>query len=219
MATFKPILFSGAMVRAILKGRKTQTRRAIKPQFPCDAEPNELSDKNDYWQMSWHSGVWWDAVSVDEDSIRKCPYGKPGDFLWVKETYVQCAEKENHKHAKDGFTYRADWSHEDDLCRDFTWKSSIYMPRIASRILLKVVDIKVERVQDIRKKDAIAEGVIDDVWLEWREDVREYAPHGSTIQDERGKFQSVWDSINYRRGYGWEANPWVWVVEFKVVSP
>lgn len=170
----RPILFSGEMVRAILDGRKTQTRRVIKPQ----GEPYTIED-------------------VD---VLKCPYGIPGDRLWVRETFADLRGMGfGHKWA-----YRADTPEgsESDRIRigyGVRWKPSIHMPRWASRITLEITDIRVERVQDITYIDAKAEGV-------------EYEK-GYT--DPREAFATLWNSINAKRDYGWAMNPWVWIIEFK----
>lgn len=157
----RPILFSGPMVRAILDGRKTQTRRVVKPR----------------------QGM------LDDWTGLPCPYGKPGDRLWVRET---CYFEQPHGEV----IYRADPGSEKALDPEFTglrWRPSIHMPRWASRITLEIVNVRVERLQDIRVDDARAEGV-----------TAKWPVHG---------FRNLWQSIN---GFGsWDANPWVWVVEFR----
>jgi hypothetical protein len=216
MMNEKPIIFSGEMVRAILDGRKTQTRRVIKPQPPA--------------------GTFWDGNSnlfCYPDStigiMRNCPYGAPGDLLWVRETWASVKELDNIKPKELlgsnntlPLWYRADnhprFEDEGIYFADCgKWRPSIFMPRWASRITLRVTDVRVERVQDIDKKSAIAEGI------QWREAF----PEGYTVghdydiraYDAVISFKKLWDRINGKRGYGWDVNPWVWVVEFELVSP
>lgn len=174
-----PILFSGEMVRAILEGRKTQTRRVI------TVPVSDAHAGRPHSPMVKHNGDWYKPHEWS-------PYGVPGDRLWVRETwakpYVNCDA-----------VFRADYKGAGIL----KWKPSIHMPRWASRITLDVVNVRVERVQDISEEDARAEG-IDDGWL-----VREQFP------EARIAYRYLWDSINAKRGYGWATNPWVWVIEFK----
>ena len=172
------------MVRAILEGRKTQTRRIVKPP------PIE------------HNGVieFGDAIAGSMDALtnwmvaNKCPYGKLGDRLWVREKFAEM------KWPPTGprFVYAADGE-----C-DFTpWRPSIHMPRCASRVTLEVVSVRVERLQECSEADAKAEGC---------------SPLGDdTSQAYRLGYMHMWGQIN---GPGsWEANPWVWVVEFKRIEP
>jgi hypothetical protein len=190
--TERPILFSAPMVRALLDGTKTQTRRAVKPQFAADAEPAEMGATNEHGhQISGHSGVWWcDAEGNPEKSVR-CPYGQPGDRLWVRETWQYYDWDEEGepciRYAADNATAwpipsGEDWAdrlvdvwerlsrHEnysiDNRARDRRWRPSIHMPRWASRILLEVTAVRVERLQDMEgqgaypgESDALAEGV------------------------------------------------------------
>ena len=173
MVKERPILFSGAMVRAILEGRKTQTRRAL--------NRNKL----------------YNGFAFDDPRIaRACPYGQPGDRLWVRETWHLWGPPEHQILA-----YRADYEDPDS----YTWRPSIFMPRGYSRLMLEVVGARVERVQDISETDAIAEGM--------------QSPGIPAATTNRAAFARLWDEINGARGYGWEANPWVWVVEFKKVRP
>lgn len=178
----KPIIFSTEMVRALLDGRKTQTRRVIKPQ------PTTKT---------------WEKYLQEEQPCYLNPYGQPGDVLWVRETW---ADLRGMGFGKE-FAYRADsWcgDHEDSdsmRCRlDYgvKWKPSIHMPRKAARLFLEITDIKVERVQDIDDDDAIDEGV-----------------GGNINEGPTAAFAELWDTINAKRGYSWESNPWCWVIEFR----
>lgn len=191
-----PILFSTPMVQAILEGRKTQTRRILKPQPVGIMKPHQLCD--DGFFKKEHIGKWlWETESGE--SLKLCPYGQPGDILWVRETFL--VEYSRHK---EFYEYKADYS--DTLAKEVVWKPSIFMPREAARILLRVIDIRVERLQDISEEDAIAEGVSLPNYADQAiRDVR--YPDPSTIYAE------LWESIN---GEGsWDANPWVWVVKFE----
>lgn len=208
-----PILFSGEMVRAIRDGRKTQTRRVIKPQPKDAVEMTVAYPDGDGNFIFWSD----DYPALDEFTLKaypkgngrgfKCPYGKPGDRLWVRETFSHDAsDKGNQKRV----SYKADGSGIRTSVRDFDtgeryelpWRPSIHMPRWASRLTLEVIVVRVERLNDISEEDARAEGVQPNQL--------------TTIQPYRAAFCGLWDSINEKRGYGWLDNPWVWVVEFKV---
>lgn len=179
----KPILFSTPMVQAILRGEKTQTRRAVKlERFAPSTTLGYL----------WHfmkKGRWFDV----NDIIKYCPYGKVGDILWVRETWLQC---------RDGYVYRADHFGDTLLVsengktfdKSTKWKPSIFMPKDACRIKLEITNIRVERLNEISEQDAIAEGIIP------------------TKYDEKIMYQILWESIN---GKGTFDNRWVWVIEFK----
>ena len=207
----RPILFSGPMVRAIREGRKTQTRRVVKPQpSPCGLR--KLRDA-DIQATGLDPSLWYGADPFTE--AIKCPYGQPGDRLWVRETWrlldssKECACYDDCQcsqyHGKP--IYRAN-SDSDDK-----WQPSIFMPRWASRITLEIVSVRVERINEITEQDAISDGIecrggkwgVDGVGvgLGWM------SPHGA--------FRELWDSINSSRGYGWDSNPWVWVITFKRV--
>lgn len=181
----RPILFSGPMVRAILDGRKTQTRRVCKVQWAEPMPPERA------------------ALLV----AHQCPYA-PGQRLWVRETWAHIGGTD----VSGWLCYRADINkRQDTLTRVRTWRPSIHMPRWVSRITLEVTGVRLERVQDISEADVAAEGC-DNNPQEWNEDMNRYGV-------ARSSFAALWDSINIARGYGWEGNPWVWVVEFKRVQP
>jgi hypothetical protein len=197
----KPILFSGPMVRAILDGRKTQTRRVVKPSWiaAADAAGESWGPEGDqnYW-----AGV--------------CPYGQPGDKLWCKETFrfdgidhrVGMAERRN-----SDLSFRADME-ADRSVNDCPWRPSIFMPRWASRITLEITSVRVERLQEISEADAKAEGIHKPAGSQfWYADPRENVlPSMSPV----GGYWNLWNSIN---GPGsWDANPWVWVIEFRRVE-
>jgi len=227
----RPILFTAAMVRSLLLGTKTQTRRVAKGF-------NYVSS----------GGA---PLNMKENDIQPvpCPYGQPGDRLWVRETWAYfdpdgSGEDYDSDHNDDGKAgpcgvYRAEMLQDGHPLRDYwrrriaykatfaeqkygmgpvgpsKWRPSIHMPRWASRITLEVTGVRVERLLDISEADAIAEGIerADDFfgcpcWKCYGEDADVVAP-----DDPIGSYRSLWESIN---GPGsWDANPWVWVVEFR----
>ena len=208
MAKEHPILFGGEMVRAILEGLKTQTRRVIKPQ------PKHIQMLSDGKIETSHDG------GFDNDvQYIKCPYGKPGDRLWVRETWAVGKDFNNLKPSK---LWKGDIESRLAVCyeadNDCIWneydhgkiRPSIFMPRWARRNTLEITGIRVERVQDISYVDSTKEGLIIPAALKHRS---EFYPGGPY----RAPFKTLWDSINAKRGYGWKENPWVWVVEFKVI--
>lgn len=172
----RPILFTAEMVKAILIGNKTQTRRVIKPQ------PNHRHCRLDFEcgvlkESSLINGCWNVGRKFE------CPYGQPGDVLWVREV-------------------NPDGSYSEE----------------PARLLLRVKNVRVERVQDISQEDIVREGL----WFysqEYREEIRKWRDCVSAIQDTRIKyFARLWDSIYAKQGYGLIINPWVWVVEFEQVE-
>jgi len=185
----RPILFSAPMVRAIIDGRKTQTRRAMKPQWPVSDPPP----------------VPWTDVSVCGIEFG-WPYGKPGDRLWVRETlsathvgleYAADNAAVNHDQAialNDRYARFPPFELEPRLI------PAIHMPRWAFRILLEVTDVRVQRLQEISEHDAMAEGCID-------------------VPDPRyaEAWAELWESIN--GAGSWDANPWVWAISFKRILP
>ena len=193
-----PIIFSGEMVRAILDGRKTQTRRVVKPQ------PNP----GPQGKMISLGGGYWAALDGDMWGEWKCPYGQLGDLLYVREAFTVV---EDSTIEDPGMYYRADGdlpSHIDDSVK---WKPSIHMPKWAARFWLEVTGIRVERVQDISEEDAEAEGAPKDR-------VIGYGSIGN--KTHREGFILLWDAINHKRpGCSWEDNPYVWIVEFKPTTP
>jgi hypothetical protein len=194
----KPILFSCAMVRAILAGRKTQTRRVILPQI--DWKPLE-----EHIYQRRKSGT------IDEfeflEFVQRCPYGQLGDRLWVRETWATHPFFNKTKPSKLVANFTKIFYRADEFLNDshYSWRPSIHMPRSACRLTLEIVDVWVERVREISEADAQAEGVIASIVGQDLESVK-----------YRAGFQTLWDEINAKRGFGWEVNPWVWVIEFKV---
>jgi len=204
----KPILFSGEMVRAILQGRKTQTRRVIKPQ--------PVQDPDESWRFEIHPRSGYNTERTMRHYLPdRCRYGKPGDRLWVRETWVCYDPSDGEQYYKEpipeskpegiGIAYRAD--HSEDPGEG--WRPSIFMPRWASRITLEIADVRIERVQEISIPDCWSEGVTVDEVL--------HLSRGQKPSDIINAFATLWNTINDDRGYGWEVNPWVWVIGFKVV--
>lgn len=197
----RPILFNGAMVRAILSGAKTCTRRAVKPQ-PV------ISD-------AWVGGGYWqpraDRVgTIPErhclrDAPMICPHGLVGMRLWVRETWRQAFAKTSFS---NGFVYKADAPRAlgmDEYSDRHRWTPSIHMPREASRITLEITDVRVQRLQDMTTEDHIAEGLSTNL--------REH----DAVMDLRDQWVALWESI-YGAG-SWATNPWVWAITFKRVTP
>jgi hypothetical protein len=198
MSQERPILFSGEMVRAILAGRKTQTRRVLKSQPREIRYPGMSSKYGPIWPMFFIEGKPFENVH--------CPYGQPGDRLWVRETF---------RYFDDGdIFYKADFLqfgddyipvHADDEPEEWKWQPSIFMPRKISRISLEITKVRIERVQEITDRDARAEGVtLNCSGDHISHDVARHIEH----------YEDLWDSINEKRGFGWQKNPWVWVIEF-----
>ena len=147
---------------------------------------------------------------------KKCPYGKVGDKLWVKETWadficISSTEKSKGKGEKNPF-YKADYGKNDfEYNIKKCWKSPYFMPRWASRILLEITGIRVERLQEISENDAKAEGVISN-------EERFKIKSQSIVNKYRWQYRELWDSLNKKRGYGWDTNPYVWVLTFKQLN-
>jgi len=198
----KPILFSTQMVKAILEGRKTQTRRIIKPQ-PPETVMNPVHLANDVLSPSGYSFI---SDEFGEIPI-KSKY-KTEDILWVRETWVWEGETKYTDIQQIGwFFYKADFNEGEGPTK---WKPSIFMPKEAARIFLEVTNVRVEKVQDISEEDAMSEGINLPNYAEQAiKDVK--YPEPSEI------FMELWDSINGKK-YPWSSNPWVFVYEFKKIE-
>ena len=184
-----PILFSTPMVQAIMEGRKTQTRRVCKHQ---------------YWSYHEIVDVNVNGITQKVDRSVSCPYGKVGDVLWVREGWAPLGEYPNNT-----YMYKAD-THQPYS----KWKPSIHMPKEACRIFLEITNIRVERLQDISDKDAIAEGIerMQGVFW-WKNYLNDPLPGTSS---PTVSFCTLWQSINGKESL--KSNPWVWVIEFKRIE-
>jgi len=236
----RPIIFNTEMVKAILEGRKTQTRRIIKPQPINSLLGYQIQDDPSF------------AVTIGPDHPSdgvSCPYGKPGDRLWVREVWKivgwDCEilemtimfkdgkERGDVVLSEDGDRLESYYIQCSDQCIDAglktlemptIWRSPRFMPRTASRINLAITDIRVERLQEIKEEEIYKEGIKIPVTKDKKPLIcltGKYPTCNYFDQDKKNYaeagFASLWDSINYKKGFGWEANPWVWVIEFKVI--
>lgn len=250
----RPILFSGAMVKKILLGEKSQTRRIVKPQpkvTKCEFEDGQrlrtpvfLYDYNHNPTYYKNDAEFIQEVFVHGGALDKCPFGKVGDLLWVRETFQQ-VETPNGK----AVFYKADERFlginivemdgkefvglQKPLAEiypqgqyygseDFPLKPSIFMPRWASRITLEITDIRVERLQEISESDAKSEGVEPPMqsskgWTELPVGHLHTNGFGVVWEGYVAGFKTLWDKINAKRGYSWQSNPFVWVIEFQKI--
>jgi len=193
----RPIIFSGDMVNAILAGNKTQTRRVIKPQ-PWLIDPAE---------KEYHK---WECYDGKNYYLIECPYGQPGDRLWVRETWGLYNTEPKDGPEKAMIFYKASDGENHEL-RYQLWRSPIFMPRWASRITLEIESVRVERLQEISTDDCIDEGIEDEFCI-----VANVPITKDLVADiARDRFRELWDSINAKSGYGWDTNCWVWVIGFK----
>ena len=223
----RPILFIAPMVMAILNGRKTQTRRVVTPQ------PDKTHDGEPYWNIggyrAWSNRGITDVLRMGGNEI-SCPYGKPGDRLWVRETWgpgihALCAKYDRDYHV----VYAADGGSAKQQRLNDVWKPSIFMPRWASRITLEITGIRVERLHEISEADALAEG-IKAITKDGGKTIKYGIPdadgfpgtddHGWAWKDwqycQRTAYRDLWQRIN---GTGsWDKNPLVWIIEFKRIE-
>ncbi len=207
----KPILFSTEMVKAILEGKKSQTRRIMKPQpylqkgllYPLMNKPENAFvwefKKENRWFAWEHNSYQFDLTISNQ-----CPYGLVGSRLWVRETFAteKCWDNKPMSFFNNASDVPIWFKVCDPLVADFVprgkWRPSIFMPRWASRINLEVTEVRVQRLQEITQEDCLAEG-----------------SYMATDKDDEGGFVNLWDSINIKRGYSWSSNPWVWAISFK----
>ena len=218
----RPILFSGPMVLAILAGTKSQTRRLVKPVRGF--EHNDICEIGmPHSVYPW--AVWWHGPETDRvGCLQECPYGEPGQSLWVREAWAYWGPdvtRQESREFKGGglgkgwefalemhrkrIIYRAEG--DPDPVNGVHWRPSIYMPRWASRIDLTVTAVRVERVQDISEADARAEGC--------HATPSDDTPLGPGMFTAKLDYMMLWDEINGKRA-PWASNPLVWVVEFEV---
>ncbi|MBK2493780.1 hypothetical protein FKL41_11830 [Klebsiella pneumoniae] len=201
--TERGMIFNAEMVRAILDGRKTQTRRTVKPK----------PDEDGLAKVT--NGPW---VDTSERNYR-CPFGAAGDRIWVRETWAEAGAS-----APDLKLYRANYpEHVPSIyenvppAEEIRWTPSIHMPRTASRILLEITDVRVERLNAISEEDAEAEGIDMEALYDSQDCYDCIADHNMTGRPTvTGAFKYLWESIYGEEG--WKSNPWVWVIEFKRVE-
>lgn len=201
----RPILMSAPNIKPILADLKTHTRRIVKHNL------TQLGDGHfyafDHRGINYRVNTRATTVRAWANLLQFCPYGQPGDRLWVKETFgITESAPYADGQVDEVAIYRADGWNDDT--GHFKWKPSIFMPRKFSRILLEITAVRVERLQDISEEDAIAEGVlISDEWTGCADDL-----DGSYVK----AYRCLWETIN---GAGsWDKNPWVWVISFKKVN-
>ncbi len=227
----RPITMCDLMVRALLDPDhpKTMTRRVIKPGAMWGDAPicsvSELG--NGLFQLRSFPGDAWEIDdSTETDASAQvmgvpCPYGKVGDRLYVREAVR--ADSVPSVWSDLVIRYRADDSYRhvnfdeydgwDTLPAD-KWRPALFMPRWASRLTLEITGIRVERVQDISEADAVAEGMTG---YEWVDPPKGYGfpPQMKSARLPQVQYRRQWDALNAKRGYGWDVNPWVWVIEFR----
>jgi len=226
--TERPILFSGEMVRAILADQKTQTRRVVNPQPPGECRihymlgherwvtPVHGTPLRHTWE-AWHGPLYQNRPAKYLCGVHtvRCPYGAPGDRLWVRETWrgVSCI----HYRADGAIVHGgrmggeptdprvvSTWEPTPEDLEGFRWLPSIHMPRWASRITLEITDVRVQRLKDISYDDVLAEGCP--------------LPGPLASPADFDWYRALWDSLNKARGYGWNVNPWVWAITFRRVG-
>ncbi|QYJ23389.1 hypothetical protein KYT87_09300 [Achromobacter sp. ES-001] len=213
----RPILFSAPMVRALLAGTKTQTRRVVKGIDPANLD-------------STMTKAQWRQVNRDRPvsfgPTYFCPYGQPGDRLWVRETWAQNWDQLSDTRMDRSYVYRADGEARAlDNGVELPWRPSIHMPRSACRLVLEITGVRVERLHKISEADAVAEGIPEESepceqcgdcgWLFIGGDPQQCNAPGCGDGAIDG-YRALWEQIN---GAGsWKANPWVWVVEFRVLA-
>lgn len=206
----KPILFSGPMVRAILQGSKSQTRRVINPQ------PTHFHKFGGHALVPCKSKPEGTPPPTCGDEI-ECRYGYVGGRLWVRETWAHLADLRTRDPGTAALAsrcfYRADYptglNHDDNPAEDLKWRPSIFMPRNLSRLSLEITDVRVERLQEITGRDAFKEG------CNARMADGQLAHAGDHPSYSISEFHQGWNKLNAKRGYSWESNPWVWVISFK----
>lgn len=201
----RPIIFNAENVRAILEDRKTQTRRVVKPQPALGQTVKK----------PYEDGKWW-LVEMGQylpvDLIKEvfCPYGQIGDMLWVRESYYTITKETTVVY------YKADYYLEDRFlppCDRPKYIPAFFLPRRASRITLEITSIRVERLQEITEEDAQKEGITERSYI---------TKEGVCLADMNGyfvcSFINHWNILNAKRGYGWDTNPWVWVISFRRIK-
>ena len=214
MVKERPIIMSTEMVKTILDGRKTQTRRVVKDKhysrwqidngIPHNGQDSIVVDADGETIIP----ISYLKVIYDEQADRVggrifCPYGSVGDRLWVKETWVE---------QSGDIYFKADWGEDKPVsmvCDNIKWRSPLFMPRWASRIILEITEVRAERLQNITEQDAVDESMAGRLYWE---------ATGGLLTCARDIFQWHWDSLNAKRGYSWESNCWVWCISFRKIE-
>ena len=223
MATEYPIIFNTPMVRAVRDGKKTVTRRPVEGGFECHGKDFDHVERHAdaslglqaYFRVEdcrlFGNGCGWMLGGI------RCPFGGPGDRLWVRETWA-----ENVRGCEDqgGYSYRADHLHlEGDGPEPIMWRPSIHMPRRAARLILEIEDVGVERLQAISEEDAWKEGIDE---LDGRFDAAGLCATAKKyelmVEDAKATFAHFWDGLYRLPEKKWGANPWVWVVRFRLAE-
>ncbi len=213
----RPIIFSGPMVRAIIDGQKTQTRRVLRKQPPVDltgrwslcvsSTERKSRDKWSYRILDDNGHIYTERGRERCVAQIACPFGLYGDHLWVRETWANL----NKPGIASEIIYRADdgnWNPANDAPGEYkadggTWKSPLFMPRWASRLLLEVKEVRIELLQDITLEDSSAEGVRSPFTIP---------------ENYRLGFMELWNRFNRSPDLRWSDNPWVWVIGFRVIQ-
>ncbi|PRY90609.1 hypothetical protein [Mongoliibacter ruber] len=206
LITERPILYQTEMVKSVLHGLKKQTRRTKGLDYLNINTPSDwifdlrLIERFFFKHINYPNSSGLDFF---------CPYGKPGDLLWVRETW--CNMQTASKPEDNGIRFRASTEKNN-----FTWKPSIHMPKAAARIWLMVEDVKVERLQHISEEDAIDEGIQFGKGIDYKGWHYDYEANLYNLSNAKSSFKTLWKSINGQAS--WQANPWVWVIKFRELS-
>lgn len=221
----KPILFNTTMVKAILEGRKTQTRRIIK-RTPSNDEPcgygfwKEFNENDRKWYVKdyTHGSIWW----TSEEYISKFSKYHVGDILWVRETWQEseCFDW----HIKGQYVYKADFEEGDITWTPKPqWRPSMHMPKCAARIFLKVIDVRIEKLSDMNQEDFIKEGIRtytkDNKIFKYAVDENQYS-WSEMPRNPQGAFKKLWNSTINKKDIGMydlNSDPWVLAIEFERV--
>lgn len=202
----KPILFSTPMVQAILNDMKDMTRRVI---TNVDFQP---------WV---NAGFTDEFIKAPENGLLEKAPIKAGDVLWVRETWMLETEQRIHT---GGYIYRATDRPEPDGDDKLRWRPSIFMPKEAARIFLRVTEVRAERLEEIDEQDAISEGALlyegwqSQEYIKARDEAHASRTKPPLGYSPRQRFHHLWDKLNAARGYGWDKNPWVWVYTFERIT-
>ena len=218
----RPIIFSGEMIRALLAGQKTQTRRVVKHRHAYETSIEKMTKQAISDRLNAPARILDSEVTeAIKYLINNSPYGQPGDFLYVKETWCPVNDRDYggdlwidyRATPKYEASHPAGWENAPNDAEALKWKSSRYMPRKYSRLTLEITHIRIERVQDISEQDALAEGVM--YWLDSVSHEQQAKIYNCGI-GPIAVYQMLFEKINGI--YLWIQNPWVWVIEFEVIK-